>query len=398
MERIIVAVSGGADSMALLHMLTIKGYEIIVVHVNYQVRESAKRDQKIVENFCQKHNLTLKILYAKEAVGNFQAFARRLRYDYMQEIAKEYDTYDVYVAHHLDDVIETYLMQKERKSIPEFYGIKSELNYETITLKRPLLHLSKEEIIEYCRNNNIEYGDDESNFKNDYTRNRIRNTVVSKMSKMDKQDLINEIKKLNSNLESEAKVLTDIVDEFKKDFSLKKLLAHKDEIIIKVMRLYLKEYNIYTLTDDEYENLILFLKSSGNGQYDVSKKYLIDKSYGCLTIVEKNNLQYSYTFNEIVEFKCEFFEIKLSGRSTEAVTLSETDFPITIRNFEDGDKIQMQYGSKAVNRFFIDRKIPLYQRPSWPIVLNASNEVILVPRLGCNLTHYSNIPTMFVVK
>lgn len=398
MERIIVAVSGGADSMALLHMLTIKGYEIIVVHVNYQVRESAKRDQKIVENFCQKHNLTLKILYAKEAVGNFQAFARRLRYDYMQEIAKEYDTYDVYVAHHLDDVIETYLMQKERKSIPEFYGIKSELNYETITLKRPLLHLSKEEIIEYCRNNNIEYGDDESNFKNDYTRNRIRNTVVSKMSKIDKQDLINEIKKLNSNLESEAKVLTDIVDEFKKDFSLKKLLAHKDEIIIKVMRLYLKEYNIYTLTDDEYENLILFLKSSGNGQYDVSKKYLIDKSYGCLTIVEKNNLQYSYTFNEIVEFKCEFFEIKLSGRSTEAVTLSETDFPITIRNFEDGDKIQMQYGSKAVNRFFIDRKIPLYQRPSWPIVLNASNEVILVPRLGCNLTHYSNIPTMFVVK
>lgn len=398
MERIIVAVSGGADSMALLHMLTIKGYEIIVVHVNYQVRESAKRDQKIVENFCQKHNLTLKILYAKEAVGNFQAFARRLRYDYMQEIAKEYDAYDVYVAHHLDDVIETYLMQKERKSIPEFYGIKSELNYETITLKRPLLHLSKEEIIEYCRNNNIEYGDDESNFKNDYTRNRIRNTVVSKMSKIDKQDLINEIKKLNSNLESEAKVLTDIVDEFKKDFSLKKLLAHKDEIIIKVMRLYLKEYNIYTLTDDEYENLILFLKSSGNGQYDVSKKYLIDKSYGCLTIVEKNNLQYSYTFNEIVEFKCEFFEIKLSGRSTEAVTLSETDFPITIRNFEDGDKIQMQYGSKAVNRFFIDRKIPLYQRPSWPIVLNASNEVILVPRLGCNLTHYSNIPTMFVVK
>lgn len=398
MERIIVAVSGGADSMALLHMLTIKGYEIIVVHVNYQVRESAKRDQKIVENFCQKHNLTLKILYAKEAVGNFQAFARRLRYDYMQEIAKEYDAYDVYVAHHLDDVIETYLMQKERKSIPEFYGIKSELNYETITLKRPLLHLSKEEIIEYCRNNSIDYGDDESNFKNDYTRNRIRNTVVSKMSKMDKQDLINEIKKLNSNLESEAKVLTDIVDEFKKDFSLKKLLAHKDEIIIKVMRLYLKEYNIYTLTDDEYENLILFLKSSGNGQYDVSKKYLIDKSYGCLTIVEKNNLQYSYTFNEIVEFKCEFFEIKLSGRSTEAVTLSESDFPITIRNFEDGDKIQMQYGSKAVNRFFIDRKIPLYQRPSWPIVLNASNEVILVPRLGCNLTHYSNIPTMFVVK
>lgn len=218
------------------------------------------------------------------------------------------------------------------------------------------------------------------------------------MSKMDKQDLINEIKKLNSNLESEAKVLTDIVDEFKKDFSLKKLLAHKDEIIIKVMRLYLKEYNIYTLTDDEYENLILFLKSSGNGQYNVSKKYLIDKSYGCLTIVEKTNLQYSYTFNEIVEFKCEFFEIKLSGHSTEAVTLSETDFPITIRNFEDGDKIQMQYGSKAVNRFFIDRKIPLYQRPSWPIVLNASNEVILVPRLGCNLTHYSNIPTMFVVK
>jgi len=78
--------------------------------------------------------------------------------------------------------------------------------------------------------------------------------------------------------------------------------------------------------------------------------------------------------------------------------LQEDDFPITIRNAQAGDVIQLRFGRKKLNRWFIDRKIPKKERKIWPVVTNKDGIVILVPKIGCDIAHFSNNPTLFVLK
>ena len=101
----------------------------------------------------------------------------------------EYKLDGVLVAHHKDDLIETYLMQRERGSV-SFYGLKEENTVRGVRVIRPLLNMSKAELIEYDREHDIEYGIDESNLGNDYKRNRIRHSTVEKMSAEKKNEII----------------------------------------------------------------------------------------------------------------------------------------------------------------------------------------------------------------
>ena len=98
------------------------------------------------------------------------------------------------------------------------------------------------------------------------------------------------------------------------------------------------------------------------------------------------------------ELHTPYFHIGKEGKGSEALTLYEADFPITIRSYRQGDRIAMRFGSKRVSRWFIDRKIPQAVRRRYPIVENAQGKVILVPNLGCDIAHFSNNPTCFVVK
>ena len=96
--------------------------------------------------------------------------------------------------------------------------------------------------------------------------------------------------------------------------------------------------------------------------------------------------------------ECEYFKISKEGSSVEALTLSESDFPITIRSPKPMDAIQLRFGRKKVNRFFIDRKISHKERKTYPIVVNRMGNVVLVPKLGCDVEHYSIQPNCFVLK
>lgn len=399
MKKIIVAVSGGPDSMALLHMMNEKGYQIIAAHVNYMVRENSSDDQKVIMKYVKNTDIDLHVLRApKHTEGNFQAFAREIRYDYMLELAKEHDVDEIYVAHHEDDHIETYLIQKMRNSIPTYYGLNETSKYKGMVVKRPLLHMSKRQLIAYCHNHELEYVIDESNLENDYTRNLIRNTTVSIFTEEKRKEILEEIKVENLKLNQRRSDVAKRGEVFFKTKRLSDLLDLSDEDIVDILRMHLKGYDIYDISNKEYDHILDFLKSENNSDYKLTEEYILSKAYDELKILKNVIETYEYSFDEVVDFKCDYFSIKQNGSSTEAVTVSPDDFPITIRNYREGDEIKMRFGTKKVNRFFIDRKIPEYERKLWPIVENVHKEIILVPGLGCNLTHYSNIPSMFVVK
>ena len=179
----VIGVSGGPDSMALLDMCRSYGLSFLVAHMNYQKRESAFRDEELVVNYCQRYEIPCYVKRQKKPCkGNFQAFARAERYHFYHELLEKYHGDAILLAHHLDDHLETYLMQMERGSKGVYYGIQEETVLYDCKVLRPLLSYTKQELLAYCIEHQVPYGFDESNFTDDYTRNRIRHSYIDPVS------------------------------------------------------------------------------------------------------------------------------------------------------------------------------------------------------------------------
>jgi tRNA(Ile)-lysidine synthase len=178
----IAGVSGGPDSMAMLYGLCKR--IVCVCHVNYRKRLSADRDQQYVTTYCKKHKIPLRILrvtpqvYKRyQHINNFQAKARAIRFDFFVKIAKQYRAKIILTAHNLNDFVETAIMQKQRKVDTLFLGIREISFYKRFVVFHPMLTFLKKELITYCDQLQIPYGIDETNFKDDYLRNRIRKVI-----------------------------------------------------------------------------------------------------------------------------------------------------------------------------------------------------------------------------
>ncbi len=186
-HRLVVAVSGGADSMALLHGCVALRYECIAAHVNYGLRGAdSDADEMCVSNYCASANIPLEILRVEKErwhnnPGSTQEAARQIRYAWFEEVWKKYDATFILVAHHANDQLETMLHQFIRggggKSL---YGMAAHHG----TVVRPMLTLSKRDILEYVEANNIAWRNDTSNETNDYTRNLIRHELVPSVEKL----------------------------------------------------------------------------------------------------------------------------------------------------------------------------------------------------------------------
>ena len=390
-KRYLIGVSGGPDSMALLDMARRENYYIEVAHVNYHKRESADRDEELVTDYCYENDIIYHTLELEpdELTGNFQAAARQRRYDFFRNICLENHLDGVLIAHHKDDLIETYLMQMEKQIGVSYYGLKKNNIINGIEVIRPLLKYDKNDLIRYCEENNVPYGIDETNLDNHYQRNRIRHNVVEKMSKQEKDEIIKEINKKNKERELEIKTAKKYLN--KNEYEVDEFLN------IPYLRTYLRLY-FPNKSDKYFDEMLRQLKESDKCKF-IGKKWII-KEYDLIKIFDELN-DYEYYFNDLAEIelkKYDYYKIVKHSNSFNSVTLSESDFPIRIRNYKQGDTIMMNYGSKKLNRYFIDNKIAYYDRYIWPVVLNKNDEIVLVPGIGCDKFHYSKNPNLFVVK
>lgn len=182
-EKFLLAVSGGADSMVLASLFKICNLNFEIAHVNYHFRdEDSNLDQKIVEDFCKKNNIKFHLKDVSEEekskMKSLQNWARELRYDFFFKILEEENLDFIVTAHHLNDELETFIINLSRGSgIKGLSGIPKNEN----RILRPLLHFSKSEIYAFAKENNIDFREDKSNQKDDYLRNKIRNHIVPKM-------------------------------------------------------------------------------------------------------------------------------------------------------------------------------------------------------------------------
>ena len=373
----IVACSAGPDSMALLDMLVKEKYNLVVCHVNYKTRKESDHEQDIITRYCAKYNIPLyvKIFDSKEK-GSFEDIARKFRYRFFKEIYDKVDASGVFIAHHKDDQIETYLLKKERNVINESYLIKEKTTINNMTIYRPLLEkYYKDDLLKYCDDNNLEYGIDITNFQDIHPRNRIR----KKLATMDKEKVYSEAILADRNLQIKRKE----VKEFLKYYPVYtiELLKDKDDIFLLMF--------LHELCDKKYKKYINksfcislkeFISSKKPAiQRLVSNNYYLVKKYNVIQFEYQQDAEpFEYKLDKIEHISNEHFRIVDSGLKMQGIYLEDADFPIIIRSYRMDDTIKLKEGNKKINRLFIDKKIPKDERITYPIIENANHEIIFV--------------------
>ncbi len=409
-QCIVVACSGGPDSMALLDILVNIGKEkntkIVCAHVNHKLRIESEMEKEGVKKYCEIHNVIFEYFeiknYNKE---NFHNQARNIRYNFFDEIVNKYKAKYLFTAHHGDDLIETILMRITRGSTLNgysgFHKITPKDNYYIV---KPLIFVTKQQLLEYVENNNIKYALDYSNDKDVYTRNRYRKYILPFLKNENKnihKKYLAFSEKLQKYENFTIKYLDKIYDKIVQDKTLNIKLFKVEDILIQeklLMRFIYNEYNnkinlINKKHLKEINNIIFSNKA--NAKIDLPNGLKAIKAYNCLTIV-KTNEKINENFNFLFKTKLslnnkKIVKVKNSDDTTNftiRLNSKEIKLPLHIRNINVGDKIEIKglNGTKKVKDIYIDNKIPIDERKNIPLLVDDNNTILWI--LGIKKSKY----------
>lgn len=364
-KKYLLACSYGPDSIALFWRLLNQKYNFIVCHVNYKTRDLSDFEEESLKKLCEsKGILFFSATYVKKK-GNFEKEAREFRYTFFNEIFLKEKCDYVLTAHHMDDSIETYLMQQNRNIYPMYYGILSETKLKNMILKRPLLEFEKKELLNYCDLNNYKYSIDITNFDNSYERNNIRNNIISRLTRVEKEKLVNEINSKNNQLK-------DLYKKFDKSFIKNNIVKwnNKFENIEELQRFlfYFGNKNNINISDFDFKSIINSVLNKNFNTLFRSKNQnllILDNEYLILTSEEKINQEYIFDVNTINNP----FKVAKEFINSYKIKPLKLYKEIKVLNY-----------IKKTKRFFIDTKMPLSLRYIWPCVVNQNDEIIFTPR------------------
>lgn len=376
-SKYVIACSGGPDSMALLNMLYNEHINLVIAFVNYHKRSVSDYEEEKVNEYALKRNIPFYKLDAikKTKSGNFQSWARGVRYDFFVDVLNKEEADAILVAHHKDDLLETFIFQEKRGGIYNHYGIDKITYYKNKKIIRPLLNYRKKELLEYCIQNNVFYSIDESNLTNHYSRNKIRHEVVEKLTDEEINAFIEKINLLNKEIKKEIALKNEYLKNETYLLSLFNNLEHnvQKRVIFDI----LCKLNI-RVSGKEIENIILFLKGNSNA-YKLKKDYVIYKNYDEFEIkkVKHNGINISVNKLSIIDNEFVYYDL-INGK--ENFFIKDYSFPLTIKFAKHDEIVKIGLIHKKVNRLFIDEKIKLKYRDTWPCIYDKDNKLIFFPR------------------
>lgn len=407
-DRIVIAVSGGIDSMVLfanLRKIRAKYHlSLVVCHVDHQVRAASKAEYQFVESVCAKHDIPFYgMRLIRSEPGNFHDDARTQRYRFFAEIAKQTQSSKIAIAHQADDQTETILMRLVRgSSFVGYAGMEDLTEYQGIQVIRPMLQVTRKTIERYQKAENVDYIEDESNKSSHYTRNRFRHDVLPLLLKENPQ-LHREIGRYALRISEASRLISRLSEVFLKEnvvnsqgvlvFSRKIFQGQDDAVKREVLkRLYDKTQNNQSELAFPAEQTMLKIIDSDKPHQTVVLPHgiALNTSYDSVTLGLESSAQraFSILIDKPGSYELpngDFIFITNNESQRDGFTLelwyndSDIIWPLTIRTKQPGDRIRLAFGSKKVNDLLIDRKIPKANRESLVVLTDHTGEVLWIP-------------------
>lgn len=408
-DTIIVGASGGPDSQFLIYLLnSIKDeykLKIILAHLNHLHRKEAINDENLVKETAHKLNLEFRVKrasmddYAKAHKISAEDAGRRLRYEFFNELASQYENSKIAIAHNKNDQAETLLMRMIRGTGLD--GMVA-MDFRNGNIIRPVLSFSKDEIISYLDINLIAYAIDKTNLSNDYTRNYIRNQIIPEFSTINPK-AVDAIYNLAMLLKEDLKIVDRSIDSL-----------YKEVLVLEDDNQILFDLSKFDRLEDFYQKRLL-RKAIGklkNNLKDISKKN-IDEFLSLTTLatgkkIIKDDLEFIKNYKTyqlaIIENKesLEDFaflsldeEINFNGKIIKATLVNsmgeknkniayfsfdKLKFPLKLRYRQKGDTFKpLGFNhNKKLKDFFIDQKVDRNLRNQIPIILSNDKIIWLV--------------------
>ena len=393
-KKIFLAVSGGIDSLVLLELFYQLKYEIAVLHCNFSLRDSESYgDENFVIATCKSKNIPIFVQkfdtkqFASDYKLSIQLAARKLRYDWFYEQLREQNFDYIITAHHLDDSLETFLINLTRGTgIDGLTGIPNQND----KIVRPLLPFSREQIEVFAKENDILWREDSSNSSNKYLRNKLRHDLIPILKEVQPnllssfENTLENLKQAQSLIYDASRIIyKDVVAEVDNQIKInsKKLLLLPNYQAY--LYQWLKPYN-FSAWNDIYD-----LVYAQSGKQIFSENYILLKDRDFLILyrnenvndekeflLEKNQLEVKIPLNLSI---CKVADISQMTSNCIFVDENKLQFPLTIRKWKEGDYFYpfgMQ-GKKKLSKFFKDEKFSIIDKSStW--LLCSNNEIVWV--------------------
>ncbi len=400
-DTVILGVSGGPDSMCLLDIVTkLKGVydlKIICAHVNHNLREEALEEKDLVEDYCKKNNIIFEYMKIEDYPNSkfSESVGREKRYQFFSELLKKYQAKYLMTAHHGDDLIETILMRIVRGSnLKGYAGISLCSTNPNYSIIRPLLFMTKEEIIEYLEKENIKYGVDKTNELDIHTRNRFRKYVLPFLKKED-PCVHKKFLQFNKELESTKEYINREISKIKSKVlnnnvinlnELKKIDIYLQRKLIEQVIEDIQKKYIFNINNKEIDILMDFIRNNTKGSINLADGFIGRISYNKLYIEKYQEKEdYNYILNDKVKIQNKYLIERINDsneKSNYVIRLNseEIKLPIIIRNRCPGDVIKLKkVGTKKIKDALIDSKIDTKERDVIPLVLDSENNILWIP-------------------
>lgn len=395
-KPVVVGISGGADSVALLHILVSLGYKCIAAHCNFNLRgDESFRDEQFTIDFTKRLQVPLcKISfetnkYAQENRLSVEMAARELRYSWFEELLHTYDAEAVAVAHHRDDSVETLLINLTRGSgIAGLTGIKPK-NGKVV---RPLLCVSREDIFSYIEENGLEYVTDSSNSSDIYTRNFIRLKVIPLLEEIN-PSVKASLARTANHLYDASLIYNHSIEE------ARRVIIQNNRLSISALLSFPAPATIlyemlkpYGFSRTVCESIFTVLeKDSGKIFYSSTHRLLKDRSDLLIDVLSgEDNRAYLINLEDDnvdlpVELKPEIVVIKEDYQIEKDKKFAYFDFdklsfPLVLRHWQEGDWFVPfgMKGKKKISDYFSDKKFSLFDKEKTWLLCSGQDVIWIV--------------------
>ena len=397
-DKLILGISGGADSVCLMHVFLELGYSFELAHCNFNLRgEESDADEYFVKDLAKKYQLKIHVkqfdtlVYAAENKISTQMAARDLRYAWFEKLRIKSSAKYLAIAHHANDDVETFFINLVRGSgLKGFLGIKEKNN----AIVRPLLSVSRLEIEQYLKDRGLVFREDSSNASVKYLRNKIRHELIPLLAQMN-PSIQQTVKDEMRILEGVAQIYASKVEEVRKDLTQEKNGIVQLEIsallALNPLHSYLYEllsaYGFYAV-----EAISKALQGqSGKQFFSSTHQLVVDRENIFISLLNKENEVFEITEKTIslvhplvINFKVIADKTIIYDNNIAQLDVDKLKFPLTLRKWKEGDKF-MPLGMKKFKKlsdFFIDSKFSIIDKQEqW--LLCSGVDIVWV--LGCRI-------------